>query len=140
MDIAVGILHGKGRAAKGGRLDADGQQRQRFLHDGVDHALIVGDAAGDDIVQAVIIFDIHAVQVVAVLIGAYLADGSQGFETAQVQPAESENAHKNQNQQGGQDALDPFFHTLQLLWLFAFNRIIEGQCDNLSSSFIITQI
>ena len=83
MNAAVRIGQSKRRTAETGRFDLHRQQRKSLFQDRIDHRLIVLNAVIDDIVKAVIVFDIHAVEIVSIRVIRKLlnvADGLKGTD------------------------------------------------------------
>ena len=113
VHIAVGVRQRERRAAEAGRLDFHRKERQRVLQNGVDHRLIVLDAVVDDVVKAVIVFDLHAVEVVAVVIIRELFDAVHRLYAREVDPDEHEHGgqkHRHDSAEREQRDFQRLFH------------------------------
>ena len=89
------------------------KERQRVLQNGVDHRLIVLDAVVDNVVKAVIVFDLHAVEVVAVVIIGELFDAVHRLYAREVDPDEHEyggQKHRHDSAEREQRDFQRLFH------------------------------
>ena len=77
--MAVRALGAERAAAKVWGFHMDGQVGQGFGQDGIDHALVIGNAAVDQAVEIIRIVNIHAVEVIVFVIGQF-ADAVDAFE------------------------------------------------------------
>ena len=84
MNAAVRIGQSKRRAAETGRFDLHRQQRKRLFQNRVDHCLIVLNAVIDNIVKAVIEFDIHAIEIVSIRVIRKLLHAADGLEPCEI--------------------------------------------------------
>ena len=81
--------------------------------------MVVGDAVVDDIINAVIIADIHPVEIVIVIIGE-LFNAVYRAQPPGIQHAEARN-RQQQHQQNSQYNLQyPFFHRKRLLFIHVY--------------------
>ena len=100
--VAVRGLRAERTAPEAGRFDGDGQQRQRLLDGFVDEALVVGSGVGDHFVQVVVIADLHAVEVVIVVVGQF-NDGVGSADAAGIQRAEADGGYGHNSQRPQSD-------------------------------------
>ena len=95
--VAAGLLDVEGAAAEGRRFDGDGQQRQRLLDGCINKALVIRRGVGDHLVQVVVIADLHAIEVVIIVVGQFF-DRICGLDAAGVQRAEAHSGHGHNSQ------------------------------------------
>ena len=107
--MAVLIGHREGAAAEIRRFHMDGKKRERLSDDGVQHGLIVGDAAGDHRIQIVVILHIHAVEIVVVLV-CELLKRRDGAKPPGVDHQKDDQNQNNQRAAGQKNSLDHFCH------------------------------
>ena len=91
MNVTVRIGQTKHHTAEIGRFDRHRQQRKRLFQNRIDHRLIVLNAVIDNIVKIVIVFDIHAVEIVSIRVIRKLLNAADGLDSGEIQ---SKNASK----------------------------------------------
>ncbi len=84
MNVAVRVGQRKRRTSEIGRLDLHRQQRKRLFQNCVDHRLIVLDAVIDDVVKTVIVFDIHAIEIISILVIRKLINAADGLDPGEI--------------------------------------------------------
>ena len=105
--MAVRALGAERAAAKVWGFHMDGQVGQGFGQDGIDHALVIGNAAVDQAVEIIRIVNIHAVEVIVFVIGQF-ADAVDAFEPGKVHPAANGGGDDDHGNQSGNDPLNRF--------------------------------
>ena len=87
----------------------DGQKRDGFLQDGVQHILIAGNAIGDKTVKVVRILDIHPVEVVVFVVGHFFQALNRA-DAGKIKCRKPADCKEHQNQKYQQNALEDLFH------------------------------
>ena len=84
MNVAVRIGKSKRRTAEIGRFDFYRQQRKSLFQNRIDHRLIVLYAVINDIVKAVIVFDVHTKEVVSIFVIRKLLNAANGLNPGEI--------------------------------------------------------
>ena len=95
MNIAVRIGQRKHRTAKIGRFDLHRQQRKSLLQNRIDHRLIVLNAVSNHIVKIVVVFDLHAIEIVSIRVFCKLLNAADGLKSGEIQPPKRKQDAKN---------------------------------------------
>ena len=98
MNVTVRIGQTKHRTAEIGRFDLYRQQRQRLFQNRIDHRLIVLNAVIDNTVKIVIIFDIHAIEIVAILVIRKLLNAADSLDSGEIQSQKRKQGEYNDRQ------------------------------------------
>ena len=131
------ILHRcKGAAPELWGFHMDGQQGKRFLQDGIDHRLVVGDAVVDDIVDAVIVPDVHAVEIIVAVIGDFF-NAVHRAQPPGIQHAKPGCRQQYQQQKRQQNTQNHLFHRKRLPFIcILYNLIIAHPVARRNGEFI----
>ena len=84
MNAAVRIGEGKGRTAVFWHFHFYRNDWQCLLQDCVNHRLVILDAIVDDVIQAVIVLDIHAIEIVAIRVIRQLLNAAHGLDSGEI--------------------------------------------------------
>ena len=98
MNIAVRIGQTKRRTAEIGRFDRHRQQRKSLFQNRINHRLIVLNAVIDNIVEAVIVFDIHAVEILSILVISKLLNAADGLDPGEIESKKRKQGEYNDRQ------------------------------------------
>ena len=109
QDLLITVRNAEGAASVIRGRHVDGQKRDGFLQDGVQHILIAGNTIGDKTVKVVRILDIHPVEVVVFVVGHFF-QALNGADAGKIKCRKPADCKEHQNQKYQQNALENLFH------------------------------